>query len=69
MQRNDAARRAVLPEGAQWAGMRNQDVLIKLGLNHRQIESLRAAASAAGEDSLVFYCKQQGIADLRELLA
>lgn len=69
VQRNDAARQAVLPEGAQWMGMRNQDILIKLGLNHAQIESLRASASAAGKDSLVLYCEQQGIADLKELLA
>jgi len=69
MQRNDAARRAVLPEGARWLGMRNQDVLKMLGLNHAQIESLRAAASARGIDSLVCYCEQKGISDLKELLA
>ena len=68
MQHNDAARAAVLPEGARWSGMQNGDILRMLGLDNREIESLNQTSRANGEDSLVTYCRQKGIATLEGLL-
>ena len=68
MQHNDAARAAVLPEGARWSGMQNGDILRMLGLDNRDIQALNDRSQAAGKDALVLYCEEKGIATLEGLL-
>lgn len=69
--RNDE-RAALLPPGGSakghWQTRRNEDILDYLGLTSAQIHSLNERSDASGEDALVVYCREQGIASLIPLL-
>ena len=72
MQRNDAARTAVLPRNAKWGAFptarSNEDLCRAAGLTNAQIQSLNERARTAGMDALVLLCQDRGVPNMDSLL-